>query len=424
MRYPLFVHLPVPWPTVETGLALDGILRPKWLAERGVACRPKVQYARGGWRIQRGPAGRGGVHVGRFAFLLHPVSMADFHRKFGFLKRVPDRLVEGAFRFVPPWVGSRITGVESPDGATAEGLFIVLPWTPRLLLETPWSVTLRRLEQAGRIAEAHGAQILGLGAYTKIAGDRGVTLNERLSIPVTTGNSYTAATAVEGALIGAQRMGVAASAATVAIVGATGAIGAACARVLAGQVGEVLLIARDAMRLQALGEELRASGANARVYTDMKDAVRQADVVICVSSAIEEILEPTDFRSGAVVCDVARPRNVSAALAGAREDVLVIDGGVISVPGEKMDFGMNFGFPPRTAEACIAETIILALEGRWESFTLGRDISAGQVREIAALGRKHGLAVAGFRRFERALTDADIESIREKAERARSGRSA
>lgn len=357
--------------------------------------------------------------MGRFAFLLHPVSMADFHRKFGFLRRVPDRLVEGAFRWVPPWVGSEIRGIESPTGACADGIFIVLPWTPRLLLETPWPITLSRLEQAGRIAEAHGAQIFGLGAFTKIAGDRGVTLNERLHIPVTTGNSFTAATAVQGALLGAERMGVAASAATVAVVGATGAIGAACARVLGGQVGELVLVAREQGRLEALGEELRAGGARARVTPDLRGAARSADVVLCVSSATEEILGADDFRPGAVVCDVARPRNVSASLAGRRDDVLVIDGGVISVPGERMDFGMNFGFPARTAEACIAETIILALEGRWEAFTLGRDISADQVREIGDLGEKHGLRVAGFRRFERALSDADIEAIRDRAERSR-----
>lgn len=367
-------------------------------------------------------ASLGGSSVGRFAFVLHPVSMADFHRKFGILKHLPDHWVERGFRLIPPWVGSEISGIVSSTGASADGLFVVLPWTPRVLMETPWPETLRRLEQAGRIAEARGAQILGLGAYTKIAGDRGVSLNERLRIPVTTGNSYTAATAIEGALLGAERMGIAAAAASVTIVGATGAIGGACARVLADQVGELVLVARDAARLGELAEELRDAPAAVRVEADLKRAVQPADVVICVSSAIDQILEPTDFRAGAVVCDVARPRNVSAALAGTRDDVLVIDGGVIAIPGQNMEFGMNFGFPPRTAEACIAETIILALEGRWESFTLGRDISARQVREIADLGRKHGLRVAGFRRFERALAEGDIEAIRSRAENARGRR--
>ena len=362
--------------------------------------------------------------MGKFAFVLHPVSMRDFHRKFPVLRRVPDRWVEDGFGMVGPWVGAHITGIASPTGATAEGWFIFLPWTPRLLLERPWPVTLRRLEQAGRLAEGRGARILGLGAYTKIAGDRGVSLRDRLSIPVTTGNSFTAATAIEGTRIAAARMGVPLPSAAVAIVGATGAIGAACARILGPETGSLTLVARQIEPLEGLAEELRAARATVQVRTDVRAAVAAADVVLCVSSATEEILEASDFRPGAVVCDVARPRNVSAALAGTRPDVLVIDGGIVSVPGDRMDFGMDFGLPPRMAEACIAETIILALEGRWESFTLGRDIRAEQVREIALLGRKHGLHVVGLRRFERALPGEEIDAIRDRAARARSGRSA
>ena len=358
---------------------------------------------------------RGVRTVGRFAFVLHPVSMRDFYRKYPFLERLPERTVEGAFRMIPPWTGAHITGIVSPTGAEAEGWFILLPWTPRVLLETPWPATLRRLEQAGRIAEAHGAQLLGLGAYTKIAGDRGVTLNERLSIPVTTGNSYTAATAVEGALLAADRMGIAPAGCTCAIIGATGAIGTACARVLAGDVGRLLLVARDQERLSALQDELQGQGSAVETTTDVAAAARQSEIIICVSSSTEELLSPDDCRPGAVVCDVARPRNVSAAFGDRRDDVLVMDGGVIAIPGERCDFGMDFGFPPRTAEACIAETIILALEGRWEALTLGRDISADRVREIAALGRKHGLRVAGFRRFERAIPDVYVDSIRARA---------
>jgi fatty aldehyde-generating acyl-ACP reductase len=386
-----------------------------WYAAVRDGARRVAAVGRG--RRVSGPA-IGGMALGRFAFLLHPPSVDYFQFKFPWMRRVPPRWIEAGFRHVPPWVGAHITGIESPTGATAEGHFIILPWTPRLLLETPWPVTLSRLLAAGHLAEKAGAQIFGLGAYTKIAGDRGVSLHAGLSIPVTTGNSYTAATAVEGALLAAERMGHRPGDTLVTIVGATGSIGAACARVLAGQVGALCLVARERGRLDALREELEAAGASARVETDLQRAVAPAGIVLCVSSAIEGILRPEDFAPGAVVCDVARPRNVSASLAGARDDVLVIDGGVIAVPGAHADFGMNFGFPPRTAEACIAETIILALEERWEAFTLGREITAAQVREIAALGRRHGFRLAGFRRFERAIPDEEIEAIAARARRS------
>jgi fatty aldehyde-generating acyl-ACP reductase len=357
--------------------------------------------------------------MGRFGFLLHPVRTSDYYRKFPALRHLPERWVEAMFRPVPPWVGSHITGIVSPSGATAEGWFVFLPWTPRMLLETPWPQVQERIVRAGRLAEARGAQIFGLGAFTKIAGgDQGRSINERLGIPVTTGNSYTAASAVEATLLAAARMDLRPADCEAAVVGATGSIGAACAQVLAGQVGAMTLFARQQGPLAALAERLRARGAQVRIETDARAGIRSADVVVAVSSATDAILQPADFKPGAVVCDVARPRNVSAAVHEQRDDVLVIDGGVIEVPGP-VDFGLDFGFPPRMAEACIAETIILALEGRFEAFTIGREIAVERVEEIAALARKHGFRVAGLRRFERAVPDEEVARIRERAAAAR-----
>ena len=40
-----------------------------------------------------------------------------------------------------------------------------------------------------------------------------------------------------------------------------------------------------------------------------------------------------------------------------------------------------------------------------------------QVEEISALAKKHGFKIAGFRSFEKAVTDEHIARIREKAGR-------
>jgi len=243
-----------------------------------------------------------------------------------------------------------------------------------------------------------------------------------LRIAVTTGNSYTAATAVEGALLAAQRMGIEPANATAAVIGATGSIGAVCSQILARSVGRLVLVARTREALEALQARLRSAGrADVRVESDVKVAVRVAEVVLTVSSATDVLIEPEDLRSGAVVCDVARPRNVSRRVYERRNDVLVIDGGVIEIPGE-VDFGFDFGFPPRMTEACVAETILLALERRYENFTLGRDITLAQVEEIAALARRHGFRLSGFRRFERAIGEDEVARIRQAARPGRFAR--
>jgi len=360
---------------------------------------------------------------GKFAFIIHPLRISDFARRYPITRKLPERLVELTFRPVPPRLLSHITGIRSATGARAEGWFIGLPLTPRTLLDSPLDFVYRRLIQCGRLAESLGAGVVGLGAFTKIVGDRGLTVANHLRIAVTTGNSYTAATAVEGALLAAQRMGLEPANITAAVIGATGSIGAVCSQILARSVGRLVLVARTREALEALRARLVPAGpamtlgarrAEIAVETDVKAAVRTAEVILTVSSATDVLIEPEDLRPGAVVCDVARPRNVSRLVYERRDDVLVIDGGVIEIPGE-VDFGFDFGFPPRTTEACVAETILLALERRYENFTLGRDITLSQVEEIAALARRHGFRLSGFRRFERAIGDDEVERIRRAA---------
>lgn len=354
---------------------------------------------------------------GTFAIVVHPLRISDFARKFPLTKRFPERWVEWAGRWVPPLRVSHITGIRSTTGARAEGWFIGLPLSTKMLLTSELPFVYHRLIQSGRLAEKLGARILGLTAFTKIVGDRGVTVARNLKIPVTTGNSYTAATAVEGALRAAERMGIDPRAARAVVIGATGSIGTACSAMLTRSVAQLTVVARTRGPLEALAADLHARGsADVTVETDVKTAVREADLILTVSSATDVLIEPEDLRPGAVICDVARPRNVSQLIYDRRKDVLVIDGGVIAVPGE-VDFGLDFGMPPRMCEACMAETILLALEGRYENFTLGKDIGLSKVEEIAGLARKHGFRLAGFRRFERAITDEEVERIRRAARR-------
>jgi predicted amino acid dehydrogenase len=273
--------------------------------------------------------------------------------------------------------------------------------------------------ECAKMAAAEGAQIVGLGAMTSVAGDAGITVDQAVDIAVTTGNSYTVATALEGARKAAEMMGVDLAKADVAVVGATGAIGRVCAEIMAEAVGRVTLCVRDQAKGEALAEELRASTrAELRVATELDRVLPEADIVVCVSAAAETLVEPRHLKPGAVVCDVARPRDVSTTVAELRDDVLVIEGGVVQPPGD-VDFGMNFGFPPGVCYACMAETALLALDGKFESYSLGRHLERAKVQAISELASYHGFKLAGFRSFERAVDAQDIERIRERAEAKR-----
>jgi predicted amino acid dehydrogenase len=289
--------------------------------------------------------------------------------------------------------------------------------TPQRLLSVPTRAAYDKIVRTGKLAERLGAQIFGLGAFTHVVGDAGLTIERRLDIPVTTGGCYTVAMSVQATRGAAEQLELDLRRATVAIVGAAGAVGRVSALLLARECARMALVGlpRHVGRLQAIRAEIEDEGGARTWTTADPQAVREADVVLAVTSSVTPVIEPAHLRSGAIVLDVARPRNTSRQVARARDDVLVIEGGMVAVPGPELNFGFDFGFPPRMAFACMAEVMILALEGRMESYSLGRDLDVDRVLEIEDLGARHGFRLGGFRSFERAVTEQEIERVRARA---------
>jgi hypothetical protein len=69
--------------------------------------------------------------------------------------------------------------------------------------------------------------------------------------------------------------------------------------------------------------------------------------------------------------------------------------------------------------ACLAETIVLALEGRFEVFTVGRDTEWEKVKEIYKLGIKHGMKLAAISGVNGVFTDEAIAKVVTLAKKAR-----
>lgn len=352
----------------------------------------------------------------KFAFMIHPIELSDIYRKLKFMKKLPEGAVEGIVKRFPPLKISHITGVKSDYNET-EGYFVACPLTTKQMMQLPEEYVIDKIIKTGKLAEKLGAKILGLGAFTAVVGDAGITVAKNLNIPVTTGNSYTVATAIEGTKKASEIMGKNIKDAQVLIIGAAGSIGNVCAQILAKDCRFLTLAGRHIQKLEKVADKiLKDTGLSVMITSNVKKAIRKADVIITVTSSLDAIIEAEDLKPGAVVCDVSRPRDVSKEVAQKRNDVLIIEGGVVKVPGD-VNFNFNFGFPPKTSYACMAETMMLSLEGRFESFTLGRDLTVEQVKEISCIANKHGFKLAGFRSFERAVTQEQIEKIKENAKK-------
>jgi predicted amino acid dehydrogenase len=377
--------------------------------------------------------------VNRFAFVIHPLSQEYFKKvkPIELLSHVSPPIfmdtLEKAMAYLPPFVYSKVTGIRSPTGVEAEGWLISVGGTPREIMEHDPEFTYRRLLDAANIAKQLGAQIMGLGAFTKVVGDAGATVARRAPLPITTGNSYSASGALWAARDALLRLRLLPPpkpdgriAMKAMVVGATGAIGSVCARLLAMAADEVYMVSPETAKLLSLKESILRDTPDARLFLSSradKDIAEMDMVVTATSGAGKKVLDIMKVKPGCVITDVARPLDLPPSEVARRPDVLVIESGEIRLPGDvKMK---NIGLPENVAYACLAETIVLALEGKFESFTVGRDIEWEKVREIYRLGLKHGMQLAAISGVNGPYSDADIDRVRELAlaERARAAAS-
>jgi len=387
---------------------------------REIGYKPRMLHPTGDFRLVR-----------RFGFIVHPLS-AEYIRN---VAPVPDRFaikpimsaLEKTFAYSPPLIYSEVKGIRSPAGVDCEGWLITVGGTPKEMLSHSPEFTYRRLLTAAKMAEKLGAQILGLGAFTKVVGDAGVTVARRSSIPVTTGNSYSASGALWAAHDAIRRMGLIRRppkgkkvAGKAMIIGATGSIGSVSARLMAMVFQEVYISARSEGKLNELKASILEDTPDAKVIvsTDSDAHLDKMDMIVTsTSGAGKKILDITRVKPGCVITDVARPLDLPPSEVAKRPDVLVIESGEIELPG---DIEMkSIKLPKNVVFACMAETIALAMEGRFEVFTIGRRTEWQKVKEIYRLGLKHGMKLAAISGVNGAFSDEDIQQVAELAREKR-----
>lgn len=400
---------------------------------------------------------------GRWAFLGHPVDLRNYPEMDESLKVFSteeiQRLADRFNDLIEPYAvtGTRIV---TENGKTAYGEFIIIARTAEQFLAMPHEQALAEVRKAVDLARSRGAQIVGLGAYTSVVTRGGLHLREP-GVPITTGNSFTVVAAVDAVYKAVTELGTRLSDASIAVIGATGSIGRATAILLSEEVNRLFLIgnsarpevarkrllkvAVDACRYLAqlvqdgkrfapgtIGAAMLALGpvpapdAEQEVFMKLVEALEaqghlvatteidahlpQADLVVSATSSVEHLITPQNLKFGAAVCDLSRPANVSRAVKEARPDVLVIDGGVIAVPGLP-DLGWNFGFEQGLSYACMAETMMLGLDHHYEDTSIGTDLNLPMILHLRQIAGEMGFRLAQLRSFDRPFATEDWERL-------------
>ncbi|MEQ8175223.1 MAG: aminotransferase class III-fold pyridoxal phosphate-dependent enzyme [Syntrophomonadaceae bacterium] len=144
------------------------------------------------------------------------------------------------------------------------------------------------------------------------------------------------------------------------------------------------------------------------------DILYLCDLIVSASNSADYIIHPGHLKAGAVVCDVARPADVSPDVLEQRNDVLVLEGGLVELP-DTVCFGQNLGYREGIALACLSETIMLAMEADWQDHSIGSQLSLEAMEYMRSLAIKHGFSLAGLKMGNQELHDREIEHISENA---------
>ena len=384
---------------------------------------------------------------GRFAFLVHPLAWKDYADLDSTLSVLSDDQLATlstaiADNFEPMVIGE--TRVVGKNGKSAYGEFILVPRRAEELKAMPHEEAVKEIQGAVRLGQKRGAKLIGLGAYTSVVTQGGLSLKGTGLPSLTTGNSYTVIASRQTVRLAAEERGWNLPRRTVAVVGAGGAIGQALSILLARDAGRLILLGNpahpeesrqrllqvagrivwsldnlrngsplfppgsvaswaaeldfalpsrpDRASLIRLGEELIERTGSVRVSVEAPGMLPYADIVVCCTSTTERIIRADCLRPNAVVCDVSRPSNVSTEVRERRPDVMVIDGGVVRLPGGA-PLGFNASLAEGRAYACMAETMMLAMEQRYEDMSLGFDLPLEQVLCMERLADELGFQV-------------------------------
>lgn len=379
-----------------------------------------------------------------FGFLVHPLDAADYRHFEPGLETLttPElaRACDAVGELLEPFWMTQVDLV-SARGVGATGEFVMVPRTAAQLRAAGEREASQVVARAVELAVERGAELVGLGGYTSIVSRQGALLSPANTL-LTTGNAYTAHSGFEAIAqeFGRQRRSLRDSAAVV--FGAAGSVAGGAAMLLAERVARLSLLGNPqrtaASQHQRLLEasaricrELRARSPRSlrpgtvaaklfeqpalpacdapwqafleiathldalgvlRVRDDASRALERADVVVLATSATHTLVRAEDLAAHAVVCDLSRPFNVPLTLRDERPDVTLIEGGLIATPSP-IDL-RRLGLPRDTVYACMAETMLLALDGLHEPWSCDANLRLEQITRVERLARVHGFRVA------------------------------
>ena len=300
--------------------------------------------------------------------------------------------------------------VISDKGTICQGKAYCVIMSPDQMLENQ-AITTERAIKASKMAEKWGAEMIGLGAICAVIGARGVEIADNCSSAVTTGNSLTVHASIYAFEKIMQRMEIDPLKQKIAIIGFPGSIGLAITKILHAKGMNLLLVSRRKTAfIRKFIDEMKDGNGTIEITQDINSALEKSKVIFTTTST-GQIIDQDTLQPGSIVFDIAQPKDVIYKNPP-RKDVLILDTGLISLPGSTKDTYRYSGLGPNDIPSCLGETMTLTFEERWERFSIGRELHLDRISEIGKLAEEHGFVFDDFRSFQKPVSKQNIEATR------------
>lgn len=295
-----------------------------------------------------------------FVYIVTPTNIKQLKGDWESLKLIPDYILSLFHKLLPKYKIIKLGKFESVQGNIIKGYKIVCPVLDGHKQE---NLLIERIISACRIAEGFGVQLIGLGNGAALIADKNYNrIFKEIKTPVTSGNALSAWCIFEKVYRLAKAKNIALNKSTLLVLGADTQVGFLAARKLSDYVAKIILCAKDADRLIKFKEEiLRQNPIEIIVEFNIESAVKDADIVINADDALGENLK---LKENSIYCSAK--------------------GLAIKEYRQK---GNKFIQPS------LAETVLLLLEDKAISYSLGENSNLDKLEEIADIAVQHGYEV-------------------------------
>lgn len=321
-----------------------------------------------------------------FAYIVTPVTIKELKNYRPTIRILPDFIIKPFLKILSSIRVLSIKKIKTLRGKEIEGFLIIVPLIPTLDTNS----ALEKIISAGQLAERLGAKIIGLDERASQFINNALPYAQKnLKIPLTTGSSLTAWSVVEQIYRIAKIKKMDLRNSKIAVINAASPIGCLCSKKLSDYSNSIIISDKNKNRLEQIKETIFSlNTVEVQIEEDGQTAAKKAGVIINTDNTV---LNTAELNSNTVFCSIYTNNNAQD-LEKPRSDITFLKAGLVKLPFPER-FYSTLGLPRGIISTSMAETMLLTLEEKFVSYSLGDNINVDKLEEIADIAVQHGFEI-------------------------------